>query len=250
MSWKLDENNNIMLRDGDPIYVDANGVEKTVGVDTIARLNKEAKDHREAKEEALAKLKAYEGIDAQKAREALETVSKLEANKLIDTGEVDKLKAQITQQFQTQLAEKDTAYGELKSKFDNMLIDNMFANSEFIRNNVAVPVDMFEAKFRNNFKIENNDVVAYGYDGSRLMSKTRAGEYATTEEAMQILAEGHPNKDIILKANPGNGSGSGTGGGANGGGRYMKRSEFEKLSPVQQAEIAGKIGKGEIQLTD
>ena len=250
MSWKLDENNNIVLKDGDPIYVDANGVEKTVGVDTIARLNKEAKDHREAKEEAQAKLKLYEGIDPEKARVALETVAKLDANKLIETGEVDKLKAQITQQFQTQLSEKDTAYSELKNKFDNMLIDSMFANSEFIRNNVAVPVDMFEAKFRNNFKIENNEVVPYGYDGSRLMSKSRAGEYATTEEAMQILAESHPNKDVILKANPGNGSGSGTGGGANGGGRYMKRSDFEKLSPLQQSEYAKKMAKGEIQLTD
>lgn len=250
MSWKLDENNNIVLKDGDPVYVDANGVEKTVGVDTIARLNNEAKEHRIAKEDALAKLKAYEGIDAQKAREALETVAKLDANKLIDTGEVDKLKSQITQQFQTQIDEKNNAYNDLKSKYENMIVDNAFSNSDFIRNNVAVPTDMFEAKFRSNFKVENGDVVAYGYDGSRLMSKTRAGEYATVEEAMQILAESHPQKDIILKANPGSGSGSGTGGGSAGGGRYMKRSDFEKLSPVQQADIANKMRKGEIQLTD
>ena len=250
MSWKLDENNNIVLRDGDPVYVDANGFEKTVGVDTIAKLNKEAKDHREAKEEALKKLKEYEGIDAQKAREALETVSKLDATKLIDSGEVDKLKAQITQQFQTQLTEKDSAYNDLKSKYENMIVDSTFTNSDFIRNNVAVPVDMFEAKFRNNFKVENGEVVAYGFDGSRLMSKTRGGEYATCEEAMQVLAESHPQKDVILKANPGNGSGSGTGGGSNGRGRYISRSDLEKLSPAQQAEIAGKMAKGEIQLTD
>lgn len=250
MSWKLDENNNVVLKDGNPVYIDANGDEKTVAVDTIARLNKEAKDHRVAKEEALAKLKAFEGIDADKARAALETVSKLDDNKLIDTGEVDKLKAQITQQFQTQIDEKNNAYNDLKAKFDNMIVDNTFANSDFIRNNVAVPVDMFEAKFRNNFKVENGEVIAYGYDGSRLMSKTRAGEYATSEEAMQILAESHPQREVILKANPGTGSGSGTGGGANGGGRYMKRSDFEKLSPVQQADTAAKIRKGEIQLTD
>ena len=52
MSWKLDENNNIVLKDGNPVYIDANGVEKTVAVDTIARLNNEAKEHRIAKEEA------------------------------------------------------------------------------------------------------------------------------------------------------------------------------------------------------
>lgn len=250
MSWKLDENNNIVLKDGDPVYVDANGVEKTVGVDTIARLNNEAKEHRIAKEEALSKLKAYEGIDPQKAREALEKVTQFEAKQLIDTGEVDKLKAQITQQFQQQISEKEIALNDLKTKFDNMLVDNLFSNSEFIRKNVAVPVDMFEAKFKNNFKVENGEVVAYGYDGSRLMSKTRAGEYATCEEAMQILAESHPNKDVILRATPASGSGAGTGGGSIGGGRYMKRSDFEKLSPVQRAEIAAKMGKGEILLTD
>lgn len=250
MSWKLDENNNIVLKDGDPVYVDSDGNEKTVAVDTIARLNKEAKTHREAKEEALNKLKAFEGIDAQAARAALETVSKLDANKLVETGEVDKLKAQITEQFQTQLTEKDNALNELKSKYENMIVDNTFANSDFIRNNVAVPVDMFEAKFRNNFKVENGEVVAYGYDGSRLMSKTRAGEYANAEEAMQILAESHPHKDVILKANPANGSGAGTGGGAIGGGRYMKRTDFEQLPPARQAEIAAKMRKGEIQLTD
>ena len=250
MSWKLDENNNIVLKDGNPVYVDANGLEKTVAVDTIAKLNNEAKEHRIAKEEAQAKLKAFEGIDAEKARAALETVAKLDANKLIDTGEVDKLKAQITQQFQNQLTDKDNAFNELKSKFDNMIIDNAFSNSDFIRNNVAVPVDMFEAKFRNNFKVENGEVIPYGYDGSRLMSKERGGEYATVEEAMQLLAESHPQKDVILKANVGTGSGAGNGGGAVGGGRYMKRSEFEKLSPVQKAEYASKMRKGEIQLTD
>lgn len=229
---------------------DSNGMEKTVGVDTISRLNKEAKEHREAKEEALAKLKAYEGIDAQKAREALDTVAKLDANKLIDTGEVDKLKAQITQQFQTQLNEKDTALKELKDRYDNMIVDNAFANSEFIRNNVAVPVDMFQAKFRSNFKVENGEVVAYGYDGSRLMSQERMGEPATIEEAMRILAESHPHKESILKATVPSGSGAGTGGGSIGGGRYVKRADFEKLSPSLQAETVEKIRKGEIQLTD
>ena len=250
MAWKLDENNNIVLKDGDPIYVDSNGAEKTVGVDTIARLNKEAKEHREAKEEAQAKLKLYEGIDPEKARVALETVSKLDANKLIDTGEVDKLKAQITQQFQSQITEKDNAFNELKSKYENMIVDSAFSNSDFIRNNVAVPVDMFEAKFRNNFKVENGEVVAYGYDGSRLMSVERMGEPATVEEAMRILAESHPQKDVILKAKIPSGSGAGTGGGSLGGGRYMKRSDFEKLSPLQQAEYSKKMAKGELQLTD
>lgn len=250
MSWKFDENGNVVVKDGNPVYIDTAGDEKVVMVDTIARLNKEAKDHRVAKEEALERLKAFEGIDPVKAREALDFMSKMDASKLIDAGKVDEVKSQITNQFQTQLTEKDKAYGDLQSKYDSMVINNVFANSEFIRNNVAVPRDLFEAKFRGNFKVEKGEVVVYGNDGNRLYSKERAGEYATAEEGLKILAESHPNRDTILRANPASGSGSDNAGGGNGGGRYLKRSDFEKLSPVKQAEYATKIRAGEIKLTD
>lgn len=250
MSWKLDENGSIVVRDGNPVYVDSNGDEKTVAVDTIARLNKEAKEHRIAKEDALEKLKKFEGIDAEKARIALDTVSKMDASKLIDAGKIDELKAELNGQYQSQLSEKDKAFSDLQTKYDSMVINNVFANSEFIRNNVAVPRDLFEAKFRGNFKVENGEVIVYGNDGNRLYSKDRAGEYATAEEGLRILAESHPNKDTILRANVGTGTGSDGSGGGNGGGRYMKRSDFEQLPPNKQAEYAIKMRSGEIKLTD
>lgn len=249
-NWKLDENGNIVMRDGNPVYVNTNGDEQSVAVDTISRLNNEAKTHREAKEAALEKLKAFEGLDATKAREALEMVAKLDANKLIDAGKVDEVKSQITAQLQGQIDEKTKALTDLQAKYDNMIVNNLFANSEFIRNNVAVPRDMFEAKFRGNFKVENGQVVVYGNDGNRLYSKERAGEYATPEEGLRILAEAHPNRDTILKANTGTGTGSNGASGGSGGSRYMKRSDFEKLSPVKQVEYAQKMRNGEITLTD
>lgn len=249
-NWKLDENGNIVMRDGNPVYVNTNGDEQSVAVDTISRLNNEAKTHREAKEAALEKLKAFEGLDATKAREALDMVAKLDANKLIDAGKVDEVKSQITAQLQGQIDEKTKALNELQTKYDNIIVNNLFANSEFIRNNVAVPRDMFEAKFRNNFKVENGQVVVYGNDGNRLYSKDRAGEYATPEEGLRILAEAHPNRDTILKANTGTGTGSNGASGGSGGSRYMKRADFEKLSPAQQLEYAQKMRKGEITLTD
>lgn len=249
-NWKLDENGNIVMRDGNPVYVNTNGDEQSVAVDTISRLNNEAKTHREAKEAALEKLKAFEGLDAAKAREALEMVAKLDANKLIDAGKVDEVKSQITAQLQGQIDEKTKALTDLQAKYDNMIVNNLFANSEFIRNNVAVPRDMFEAKFRGNFKVENGQVVVYGNDGNRLYSKERAGEYATPEEGLRILAEAHPNRDTILKANTGTGTGSNGASGGSGGSRYMKRSDFEKLPPAKQVEYAQKMRNGEITLTD
>lgn len=250
MNWKLDESGNIVVKEGNPVYIDTAGTEKVVMVDTISRLNNEAKEHRIAKEEALEKLKAFDGIDAAKAREALDTVSKLEANKLIESGKLDELKAQITGQYQSQLSEKDKAFTELQNRYDNMVINNVFANSDFIRNNVAVPRDMFEAKFRNNFRVENGEVVVYGNDGKRLWSNEKQGEYATPEEGLKILAESHPNRDSILRANINSGAGSDGSSGGSGGGRYIKRGEFERLPAAKQAELAVKMAKGEIKLTD
>lgn len=248
--WKFDDAGNIIVKDGNPVYINTNGDEQTVSVDTIANLNREARDNRLAKEEALDKLKVFEGIDPVKAREALDAFNKIDSNKLIEAGKVDELKAQITSQFQTQIDEKTKALTELQSKYENMIINNVFANSDFIRNNVAVPRDMFEAKFRENFKVENGQVVVYGNDGNRLYSKEHAGEYATPEEGLRILTENHPQHESILRANAGNGTGSSGAGGSTGSSRYMQRALFEKLSPQQQLEYAKKMANGEITLTD
>lgn len=251
MAWKINEEGVVELKDGNPVYIDASGAEKTVAVDTIARLNREAQEHREAKQAALAKLKEYEGLDAVKAREAIEKLAQYETQVKLDEGKLEEVKSTITRQFQTQLEEKTKAYSDLQKQHEDLLITGVFANSEYIRDNISVPRDLFEAKFRNNFRVEDNKVVVYGNDGNRLYSQERAGEFATTEEGMRILTESHPHKDSLIRANNGSGSGNpGRGGNAGGSGRYMKRSEFERLSPVEQATIATKMRSGEIQLTD
>lgn len=249
--WKLDGDGHIEMKDGNPVFLNAGGQEMTVQGDTISKLNNEAKTHREAKETALTSLKVFEGLDVDKARKAIETVSKLDAKTLVDSGKVDELKAQITTQFQTQIAEKDKAFNDLNTKFDAQQIDSVFSGSEFVRNNIAVPIDMFQDSFRKHFKVEDGKVTAYGKDGNRLMSKERVGEYATAEEALQLLVDSHSQKDVILKADVGNGSGSGGDGGnrpANN--TVIKRADFDKLSPFQQSETSAKVKKGEMELTD
>ena len=250
MSWKFDDNGNIVMKDGNPVYVDSNGDEKTVAVDTISRLNREAKDHREAKEAALAKLKAFDGLDATKAREALEKVSKYEHQIKLDEGKLDEVKNAITTQYEAQLDEKTKALTELQTRFDNMLISNVFANSDFIRDNVAIPRDMFEATFRHNFHVEDGKVTVYDNEGNRLYSKERSGEPATPEEGLRILTEARADRDSILRANVGSGSGNSGRGGGNGGGRYVKRSDYEKLPASEKLEYSKKITKGEMVLTD
>ena len=93
--WKLDADGKLELKDGNPIYLDASGRESIVDGGTITRLNGEARAHREAKEAAETKLRAFEGLDPEAARKAVETVKNIDAKKLIDAGEVEKVRESV-----------------------------------------------------------------------------------------------------------------------------------------------------------
>jgi hypothetical protein len=248
--WKLDKDGKIELKDGNPIYVDANGAEMTVEGGTISRLNGEARQHRVEKEAAQTALKAFEGIDPAAARKAIDTVGKLDAKKLIDAGEVDRVKDEIGRTYQGQIAEKDKAIGDLTTQVQGMTRSHAFATSKFIQSRVAVPPEMFEATFGKNFKIEDGKLVGYHADGNKVYSKTRVGEIANLDEALEIIVDAYPHKDTILKAPDHSGSGNGGGGGGRGGGRVVRRAEFDKLPPHEQSNISAQARKGEVNLVD
>jgi len=248
--WKINAEGKIETKDGNPIYVGADGKEMVLESGTVSRLNAEAKSHREAKEDALKKLRDFEGLDAAKAREALNIVSKLDQKQLIDAGKVDEVKQQITSQFTEKLNEKDKAITTLQQKYDASLVDKLFDGSDFVRNNISVPIGMFRDSFSKHFKVENGKVNAFDPSGNMLMSKERVGEYATGEEALRLLVDMHPQKDMILKADIGSGSGSNGGGGNRPGSNIIKRADFDRLEPVKRAEISQKVSKKEMILTD
>src|SRR6476659_2841735 len=100
MKLKLDDAGHAVVVEGKPVYVHDDGKEApfdaTGTVATIGRLNGEAKAHRERAEAAEASLKSFAGItDPAKALAALTTVSNLDAKKLVDAGEVEKVKAEV-----------------------------------------------------------------------------------------------------------------------------------------------------------
>lgn len=253
--WKLDKDGKIEMKDGNPVYLDSNGNEMTVEGGTISRLNAEAKTHREAKERAegeLAKFKGEDGktIDPTIAIKAIETVGKIDAKKLIDSGEVDKLKDQIKAEFTGQITERDTKLKEQATRIDAMTLDAAFASSKFITDRIAVPAEMFKATFAKNFKVEDGKVVPYGSDGNKVLSSKRIGEVADLDEAFEKIVEAYPYKDAILKAANVTGSGNGGNGGARGNGRFVSRAEFDKLEPAEKAATAAAAGKGELTITD
>jgi DNA-directed RNA polymerase subunit F len=244
--WKIGEGGAVEMRDGNPVYRQADGSEAILDAGVIARLNGEAKTHRTEKEKALEKLKAYEGIDPAKAREAFDKLSKIDQKALIDAGEVDRVKGDIEKTYKGEIETRDGTINELRSKLANIVTQNAFANSDFVRDNVAVPVDMLQATFGQNFKVEDDKLIPHGPDGKPILSKKRLGEVADFEEGIQILIENYKYKDRILAADRHSGSGSTGGGNGRGASKYISRADFEKLSPPQQAEVAGKMRAGEM----
>ena len=75
MKLKLDENGNVVVQDGKPVYVYDDGKEVAYDVPAavakISSLNAEAKQHREAKEAAEAKLKAFDVLKMRRRRKRL-----------------------------------------------------------------------------------------------------------------------------------------------------------------------------------
>lgn len=233
-----------VIQEGKPVYVHEDGSEVPHDaphtVATITRLNGEAKTHREAKEQFEAQAKAFEGLDPVKVKEALNIVQNLDAKKLVDAGEVDKVKAEITealkQTYEPQLQKLTQERDSVQQQLHSELIGGGFARSKFIQDNIAVPVDMIQATFGKNFQIENGKVVAVGADGQKIYSRTRPGEIADFDEALETLVGGYQHKDLILKGSQAGGGGFQGNGGNKSGPKSLAecKTKEEKIAYMKQ----------------
>ena len=252
--WKKDDAGNLVVDGtGNPIWVDANGGEKALEANAIARLNSEAKTLRTRAEEAEGALSKYKGPDGKPIdpAKAIDTVSKLDAKQLIEAGEVDKVREQVAQQYVGQINELKSGNEQLSSQITNMRIDSVFQGSDFLRDNIAIPRDFVEAALRSNFKTnDKGEVLAYDKSGNPLMSKKNAGEYASGDEALQLLIDMHPQKDTILRAQPQGGSGNQGHGGNGGRGNVISRKQFDALDQQGRADAAAAMQKGELKIAD
>lgn len=257
MKLLLDENGNVVVRNGKPVYVHDDGKEVEFDapgtVNTITRLNKEAQTHREAKEGAESRVKeletqvkVFEGLDPEAARKALDTVSKISDGKLIDSGKVDEVRNAVGKTYEEKIAAMTTTHtselAKMKEQVESLnghlnseIIGGNFARSKVIQDKLAIPADMVQAKFGSQFKVVDGKLVAVGADGNTLYSRNRPGEVANFDEALEMLVDQYPNRDHILKASGASGSGAsaaagrGTGGSGNKG---ISRADFDKLDPA------------------
>lgn len=220
MKLKRDANGNVVCdANGMPVWIMANGDEVAYDVPSavqkIGELTTEAKNHRLAKEAAEGKLAAFTGIeDPAAAIKALETLANLDSKKLIDAGEVDKVKKQVAEGYDAKIKTLTEAHAlEVSGKDAHIYkleVSNQFATSPFLNGDTAkiiLPPDIAEATFGKHFKIEDQQVVAYIGD-NKIYSKERPGELAKFDEAIAVIVDQYPMKERILKGSGGKGSGA------------------------------------------
>jgi hypothetical protein len=251
MKLKIDEEGHVVVVDGKPVYVNDDGKEiafDAVGtVATISRLNAEAKTNRERAEGAEGALKSFEGItDPAEARKALETVKNFDAKKLVDAGEVEKVRAEaikaVEDKYAPIIAERDSLNAALVTE----KVGGSFDRSKFISDKLAIPSDLVRARFGEQFKVEGGEVVAYDKAGNKLFSRSNPGEVAKFDEALELLVDSYPYRDQILKSSGASGGGASGGGGAAGGTKTLSRAQLEALPAAKQMEAI----KAGVTLTD
>ncbi|WP_065235113.1 DUF6651 domain-containing protein [Gallibacterium genomosp. 3] len=255
MRLKLDENGNVVVIDGKPVYIHDDGKEiafdAVQATNKIAELNNECKTHRLAKEKAEADLKKFEVIgDPDKAIKALEVVKNLDDKTLIDAGEVEKVKSGIIRQYEEKLSAKDAELNQTKQALNQEVIGGSFARSKYIAEKLNIPVDMVQAYFGKHFSYEDGKIIAKDMLGNVIFSRIRPGEQANFEEAIEQIVMAYPHKEHILKAS-GN-SGGGSGGGTNSVSdqdpfskehwNMTKQAELLKTNPTLAKQLAAKHG--------
>jgi len=94
---------------------------------------------------------------------------------------------------------------------------------------------MLQARFGQSFKVEEGKVVAYDGSGNKIYSRSKPGETAGFDEALEFLVENYPQKDHILKAS-GNSGGDSRTTQHQAGQKTMKRTAFDQLSPGDKSQ--------------
>ncbi|OOF56148.1 hypothetical protein BKK56_03965 [Rodentibacter genomosp. 2] len=212
MKLKTDENGNVVVQDGKPVYVYDDGKEVAYDVPAavakITSLNAEAKNHRERAEKAEADLKVFDGIDVNAAKKALDTVKNLDDKKLIDAGEAERVKAEVIKTYDEKLAEANGRADKLEQALYGEIVGGAFARSKFITDKTTLPPDVAQAYFGKHFSVKDGKIEAKDNSGNPIYSRERAGELANFDEAMEMLINTYPNKDTILRSNGSSGSGA------------------------------------------
>lgn len=183
------------------------GIEKTVAEATAGlKKNKEeilAEKKKEAAEKAELK-KLFDGIDPEKAREALKKIEEIDTKKLKDAGEFDKLLEAERAKYAAALEQAKAETEKMRTFLNTNEVDRQLTE-QLVKIGVNNPVMLKAAKamLKDGIEVvENEGVYNVLRDGKTLEQSLT--EYAATDEAKQFIS---------APVNAGGGSTGNTGGG-------------------------------------
>jgi hypothetical protein len=239
MKLKLDDAGHVVLQEGKPVYVADDGKEIAFDAPTafakIGQLTGENRAFRTRADTAEASLKIFEGIDPAAAKKAIDTVKNLDDKKLIDAGQAETIKTEAIRAVEEKykpVVEKLTA---AEQRLVDLEIGGAFSNSKFVAEKVAYPASHLRSIFGQNLEIKDGKIVAKDRSGNPIYSRSKPGELADFDEAIEHLVETDPAKDSMLKAPQRQGDGKQPGApGGPPGARTMSRQAFNQLDPAAQ----------------
>lgn len=137
----------------------------------------------------------------------------------------------------------------LKEKLITERIGDAFNRSKFVAERLTIPADMVRARFGSSFTVEDGVVVATDAHGNRILSRSRPGELADFEDAIEQLIAGYPHRDKIMRGGGGTGAHAGNGAHSGNGaaGKTISRLVWDKLDPLDQRDAL--VGRG-LRLVD
>ena len=203
MDYVLTEDGSIKVTDGKPTVIDGDkefAIDAIGAADKITTITAESNDRRKKLGEVTKSLE-----DMATTRDDLQT--KVDSIGGDNKVKIDELKDNINKAWEIKQSEWETEKTTLTDNLFNATVGEKFATSEVIKKTV-LPPDIAKATFGKFF---NNDGTANDEAGNIIYSKSKPGEPASFDEAMEIIIDSYPNKKNILRA-------SGSGGGAPGGG--------------------------------
>jgi hypothetical protein len=239
MKLKLDENGNVVLKDGKPVYIDKD--EKEIDVDVpalfakVTQLNAENKNHRERNETLQANLEPFKDIEdipkwKADADKAIEQVKNFTDKELVEAGKVEQIKSEmrsahedekgkILQQFATEKTELQDALKKKDGTIYSLMVSAKFAQSPFFtgqKPKTLLTPEIAEAYFGKHFKVEEQKdgslrVIGYMETNNPVYSRKNPGEIADFDEALESIIDKYPMRDRIMRAAQGGSGGQGGG---------------------------------------
>jgi hypothetical protein len=239
---------------GNPVYVDDDGNETALDAadmtKSIKSLRHEAMTNRQKLESAQEALKAFDGLEADKAREALEKLSQIDAKKLVDSGDMDAAIQTALKPVHGELTATKEENASLRKQLDTAVIGNAFGMSKYVADKLTpAGADLIRQMYGERIKVEGGKPIGYDQHGQMMYSQPNPGSAASFDEVVERFVNEYPHKDHILKGNNQSGSGSQGSGGGNAGAKTMSRSQYETMMKSDPAAARDAVKNGTV-ITD